>query len=253
MPRAAPIELPVLYRDDDCVVINKPAGLLVHRSDIARDVKEFAVQILRNQLGCRVYPIHRLDRPTSGVLLFGLNPDASRSLNEAFQSEETTKDYLAVVRGWTDEAGVIDHPLVEPHGYARSEGKKKPAQQAVTAYRRLDTAEVPHAVGRYPTARYSLLRVTPKTGRRHQIRRHMKHIFHHLIGDTSYGDGRHNQFFRDELGCGRMLLAAVHLAFTHNGKGISVDAPVGAEFGAILDHLGWTEAVPAAWRCGVDA
>ena len=119
--------------------------------------------------------------------------------------------------------------------------RNKTPREAVTAYRRLATVEMPVAVGRYATARYSLLRIVPRTGRKHQIRRHMKHIFHPVIGDTSYGDGRHNQFFREQLGSRRLLLAATGLGWQHphTGRRVSVSAPLDADFQKLVRRLDW--------------
>lgn len=186
----------ILYRDDTLVAVNKPAGLLVHRSAIDHHETRYALQIVRDQLGRRVYPVHRLDKPTSGILVFALDQDTARRMTKLFAEGAVEKTYLAVVRGYTDEAGTIDYALEEQLDRMTDNKalRDKPAQPAVTHYRRLGIAELPFAVGRYPTARYSLLRVSPKTGRKHQIRRHMKHIFHPVVGDTSHGDGRHNAF-----------------------------------------------------------
>lgn len=199
--------LKILYQDAHYVAIDKPPGLLVHRSPISRD-QVFALQTLRDQLGRWVYPVHRLDRATSGVLVFGLSAESARRLVEQFESREVTKEYLAVARGWVDESGMIDHPVADEDGNGV-------AQAALTRYRRLATIELPFAVDRYPSSRYSLLSAMPETGRRQQIRKHFKHISHHLIGDTTHGNGRHNRFFRDHFGIQRLLLMSRRLDFRH--------------------------------------
>ena len=211
--------LTILYQDMHYVAIDKPPGLLVHRSPISRD-RIFALQTLRDQIGRRVYPIHRLDRATSGVLVFGLSAEAASRLAGMFGSREVDKAYLAVARGWVDPAGLIDHPL-------RDEDGAGPAQTARTRYRRLATVELPCAVDRYPSARYSLVRVEPETGRRQQIRKHFKHISHHLIGDTNHGNGRHNRFFREHYRIHRLLLMCRSLRFSHpyDGTLTSIGAP----------------------------
>jgi len=152
-----------------------------------------------------------------------------------FESREVTKKYLAVVRGWTDEAGTID--------YALREEKHKEAQHAVTHYRRLATVELDIAVGRYPKARYSLVEVMPQTGRMHQIRKHFAHIFHPLVGDTTYGEGRHNRLFREHFGCERLLLHASELGFVHpySGTPLSIRAPLPPELAALFTRLGWPD------------
>lgn len=205
------MQLPILHRDDHLVAIHKPSGLLVHRSPISQD-RVFVLQTLRDQLGQRVYPVHRLDRATSGVLLFGLDPVSARALATQFESQKVSKTYRALARGWVDERGRIDHPL-------RDEEGSRGSQSAVTRYRCLHRVELPHAVDRYPTARYSLVEIEPLTGRRQQIRKHFKHISHHLIGDTTHGNGRHNRFFRDHFGIHRLMLTAQQLIFTHPVSG----------------------------------
>ncbi|WP_020161414.1 MULTISPECIES: tRNA pseudouridine(65) synthase TruC [Methylobacter] len=233
----------ILYQDDHFVAIDKPAGLLVHRSEIDRRETRFAVQILRDQLGRHVFPVHRLDKPTAGVLLFALNSDAARAMTAVFMGDGIGKTYLAVVRGHTAETDTIDYPLKEELD-KMTDAKAdpdKPAQAAVTHYQRLATTELPHAVGRYPTCRYSLLRITPETGRKHQIRRHMKHIFHPIVGDTTHGDGRHNDFFRNHFDCHQLLLAATGLTFTHpySGAAVNITAPLDQAYNRVIAELGW--------------
>lgn len=237
----APLE--ILYKDEALVAVNKPAGLLVHRSMIDRHETEFALQLVRDQIGQRVYPFHRLDKPTSGVLVFGLNAEIGRQMTELFTTRAVEKQYLAVVRGYTVEEGLIDYPLKEQlDRIADAQADTdKAAQPAVTGYRRLNTIELPHPVGPYQTARYSLVALTPQTGRKHQLRRHMKHIFHPIVGDTTHGDGRHNQLFRDEFDCHRLLLAATRLSFVHpvSGERLVIEARPGPLFERILDRFGW--------------
>jgi len=242
----------IIYLDNHFVVVNKPSGLLVHRSEIDRRETQFALQIVRDMIGQRVYPVHRLDKPTSGVLLFALTPNDAKEMMYLFANGAVEKRYLAIVRGYTPECENIDYPLKEQldrmtDGKAR---KDKPAQAAVTLYRRLATVELPHAVGRYPTSRYSLLEVTPKTGRKHQIRRHMKHIFHPLVGDTTHGDGKHNQFFRDHFNCHRLLLSAISLSFIHpvSEKQIVLNAPLDESFSQVIMQLGWEDSVKQVFQ-----
>ncbi len=235
--------LPILYQDETLIAVNKPAGLLVHRSEIDRHETRFAMQLVRNQIGQHVYPLHRLDKPTAGVLLFALTPEIARSMMEQFASHNVHKRYLAVVRGYTEEAAVIDYPLKEALDKMtdRQAQQDKPAQPAVTEYHRLATVELPYAVGRYGSARYSLLRLTPRTGRKHQIRRHMKHIFHPIIGDTSHGDGKQNDFFRQQFNCQRLLLAATELEIIHptTHQPLLIQAPLDVDYQQIIDTFGW--------------
>lgn len=226
----------ILLQDEWLCAINKPPGIMVHRSKIGSD-REFVLQKLRDQLGRHVWPLHRLDRATSGVLLFALDPETAKQVGQAFMDRRIDKGYLAVVRGWTDEAGAIEHPL------ARHKGAEPRA--AMTRYERLATCELPIPIGGFETARYSLVEASPATGRRHQIRRHFKHISHHLIGDTTYGDGRHNRLFREHLQCHRMLLHASRLAFEHpwEGRRIDLAAPLESEFAEVAEAIfGWPEA-----------
>jgi tRNA pseudouridine65 synthase len=242
--------LEILFRDDHFVAVNKPAGLLVHRSDLDRHETAFALQMVRDQVGRHVYPVHRLDRPTSGVLLFALSPDAARRAADAFDSDVVRKTYLAVVRGVTAEEAVIDYPLPELFDrYATSGGMGGEAKEAVTAFRRLALVELPFAMGKFPTARYSLLEVRPLTGRRHQIRRHLKHVFHPIIGDTTYGEGRHNRLFRNELGCSRMLLHAAELTLPHpwSGETVTITAPLDEGFADLILRLGVKSSLPIGW------
>jgi len=225
--------LTILYRDDDYIAVDKPAGLQVHRSWISEENEQFLLQRLRDQIGRRVYTIHRLDRPTSGVILFALSSEAARAMCSVFEERRVEKFYLAVVRGYSDAEGHIDYPLrEEPH---------KPEQEAITDYRTLATVELPIAVGRYNSARYSLVEIKPLTGRSRQIRKHFHHIFHPLIGDTSHGEGRHNRLFRDHFSVHRLLLHAWKLSLPHpvSGERLTIIAPLPEEFERLMREFGW--------------
>jgi len=210
-------QLEILYKDEYLVAINKPSGLLVHKSMIDRHEIYFAMKMLRDQIGQWVYPIHRLDKPTSGVLLFALDKHTAKLMNEQFSESKIQKTYIAVVRGYTDEKGLIEYALsVKLDKIAdKKSSADKEAQEAITEYERLATVEVPHAVGRYDKTRYSLVKLSPKTGRKHQLRRHMKHLSHHMLGDTKYGRGEHNKMIREKYNCHRLLLHARLLQITH--------------------------------------
>ena len=229
-------ELEILYRDEHYVAINKPGGLLVHRTRIAEEDKRFALQMLRNQLGQHVYPVHRLDRQTAGVLVFALNSEAAGKLRQVFDEQQTEKIYLAVARGYTPEAATIDNPIKPDKDHQHKE-----AQDAVTHYRRLATVELPIAVGRYQTARYSLVEIQPETGRMHQIRKHFAHIRHYLIGDKRHGDWRHNLMFKEQLHCTNMLLLARRLTFVHpyTKQPITIQAPLPEYFIDLFNRFGW--------------
>lgn len=217
--------LPIIFQDEHLVIIDKPAGLLVHRTALARGERWFAMQMLRDQIGQHVFPIHRLDRPTSGLLVFALNADIARLMGEQLASREVQKTYHAVVRGYLPAEGRVDYPLKEELDAVadRLAQQDKDAQEAITDYRTLKQIELPVAVSKkHATSRYSLVELTPKTGRKHQLRRHMAHLRHPIIGDTNHGDGRHNRFFREHFDCHRLLLAATGLRFQHPVTGQTV-------------------------------
>ena len=233
----------VLYQDDHYVVVNKPAGLLVHRSAIDTRAQVFAVQKTRDLIGKHVYPVHRLDKPTSGVLLFGLSPEAARAASQLFERCEIKKIYRAVVRGYVDQESVIDYPLswIPETKKEKKRGTAKEAKDAITHFSLLESIELPYPVGPYETSRYSLVELFPKTGRKHQLRRHMKHISHPIIGDTRYGDWRHNRSIAARYHCPRMLLHATSLHFIHprTEEETTVVAPMDQQFTYILNQMGF--------------
>ncbi len=237
------ISLPILYQDEHLVAVNKPAGLLVHRTNLDRHETENAMHIVRNQLGQWVYPFHRLDKATSGVLLFALDKETARRMTQSFTDGTVGKSYLAVVRGFTEEFERIDHPLKDQWDRMidQNADRDKPGKESVTEYRRLAAVELPYPVGRYATARYSLIKASPLTGRNHQIRRHLKHIFHPVIGDTAFGDGKHNDFFRKQFDCHRLLLHAREIEFVHPYAGLllTIEAPLDNVFNDLLEALQW--------------
>lgn len=238
-------EIPILYMDDQLVVIDKPAGMLVHRSDIDRHETVFVLQQLRNQLGRHVYPVHRLDKPTSGILVFGLDSESASSLAEQFALRQIDKGYWLVCRGYAQDSGEVDYPLVPRDDFQsrrkkRGEEKiKQPPQDAVTEFTTLARTEIPVCIDKYPSSRYSLVKAEPKTGRKHQIRRHFKHLAHPIIGDVRYGKGTHNRYFAEQLGCERLLLHAQSLTFSHplTGEHIRVECMPGGEFASVLEQL----------------
>ncbi len=236
--------IPILYQDAACIAVCKPAGMLVHRSSIARHETVFLMQTLRDQIGRHVFPVHRLDRPTSGAMLFAFDAPTARTLSQQFETRKVAKTYWAVVRGWTNDAGRIDYPLKElldPIADALSDPDKA-AQSAVTDYRTLARAELPFITqARHATSRYSWLEITPHTGRKHQIRRHLKHIFHPIIGDTSHGDLRQNHAVAAFCGNQRLLLHARSLTFTSPNSGRSVTAIAGPDddWLRVITAFGW--------------
>ncbi len=226
-----------LYRDPWLLAVHKPAGLLVHRSPIDRHETEFALQYARAMNGGEhVYPVHRLDRPTSGVLVFARDAQTASVLGKALMAGEVAKTYLAMVRGWTPEQGLIDHPLREEPEDRRRKDEPQPVREARTRYRRLAITEIPVEIEGHPTSRYSLVELTPETGRRHQLRRHMKHISHPIIGDANHGRGRHNRYFAERFGQGRLMLAATGMSFSHplSGQTLHLRAAPEASFLQVL-------------------
>lgn len=226
----------ILFQNDRLVVINKPPGILVHRSHLSRE-RTVVLQALRDQLAQRLYPVHRLDRATSGVLLFALDPDTAHALNQVFTAQAVEKRYLAIVRGWPDPPeGSVDRPV--------RDDARDSHRDALTLYRRLATAELPIANRRHQSSRYALMALTPKSGRRHQLRIHMERISHPIIGDTTHGDGEHNRLFRQHLDAHRMMLHASHLSMQDPGnshKTLAFHAPLRGEFAHALKQLDWQE------------
>ena len=224
--------LEILYQDDHLIAINKPHGLLVHRSPIASDASEFALQLLRDQLNQRVFPAHRLDRKTGGVLLFALSKDVERLMQRQFSDNHVDKKYLAIVRGYTDDAGEIDYPLRKENGTL---------QEAFTRYKTLARAELNVALGAHPTSRYSLVEANPATGRMHQLRKHFSHIFHPIIGDRTHGCNKQNKLFKERWELDTMLLHAVQLSFQHPVTKTQVDisAPLQSEYLRMIALMGW--------------
>lgn len=236
------MELDILYQDDELVAINKPAGMLVHRSWLDKHETVFAMQTLRDQLGQHVFPIHRLDRPTSGVLLFALNSEMARLMSLQFELHQISKSYLAIVRGYLLGEGRVDYPLkVQLDKIADKFSQEKDAQAAITDYRSLANIEMPFAAGKFPTARYSLVQLFPQTGRKHQLRRHLKHLFHPIIGDTNYGDLHQNRAFTANTGGDRLFLHANQLQFIHpkTQQKIIINAPLDPQWRRIFLQFGW--------------
>ena len=222
----------VIHADAYLAVVDKPAGLMAHASAMARGEEDFLVDRLRGQFGKPVHLVHRLDRATSGCLLIAFDRETAGALGRSFMSRDVTKDYLAVCRGWPEAELLVDYPLDGGPG----KPEKKPA---ITRFMRIATAEIATPSAQHPSSRYALLQCSPQTGRYRQIRRHLKHLSHHLIGDSSHGDGRHNRSFR-MMGVHRMLLHAWRLAFVHPVTGVAIDcvAAPDREFLKALQRLG---------------
>jgi tRNA pseudouridine65 synthase len=224
----------ILHIDEHIVVVNKPAGIPVHRSRLVNDGDVYLIDQIRALVDGPLHLIHRLDRATSGVLLIGRNSEVAGTLGRQFMQRDVEKTYLAVCRGWPEETGEIDYSLPG----VRENSDRKPA---LTRWRRLASIEVPIAINRYPQQRYALVEVSPETGRYRQIRRHFAHLRHPLIGDTSHGRTEHNRLFKQYYSVHRLLLHARRLQFDHpvNEQRISIEAPLDAEFAGLLERFGW--------------
>jgi tRNA pseudouridine65 synthase len=226
------LKLEILYQDDYLVAINKPNGLLVHRTKMASDATEFALQKLRDQLDKQVYPCHRLDRKTSGLLLFALNESTNSLMQLQFSEGKINKRYLAIVRGFAPTEGLIDYPLKKDNG--------KP-QDAITKYKTVDRAEMKIPFAGHTTSRYSLLEVEPLSGRMHQIRKHLAHIFHPIIGDRPHGCNKQNKLFKEKWNMMSMMLHASSITFSHpiTNEKINIIAQPSEEFLRTSQFLGF--------------
>jgi tRNA pseudouridine65 synthase len=224
--------LEIVYQDEHLIAINKPHGLLVHRSSIANDAKEFALQLLRDQVGRHVSPVHRLDRKTGGLLLFAFEKDVEIALHQLFQNGQVIKKYLAVLRGHSPDGLDIDYPLAKENGTI---------QEAFTSFTTLKRAELAVPFGKHETSRYSLIEATPTTGRMHQLRRHFAHIFYPIIGDRKHGCNKQNKLFKEQWDMTTMLLHASELQFKHpvTSETIQLKANIGSEFERVNQLMKW--------------
>ncbi len=233
--------LRIVFQDENYVAVFKPAGLVVHRCKMTQPHEPILLQTLRDQLNQFVYPVHRLDRPTAGLILFGLSGAAASKMVEQFTQRKVTKHYQALVRGFAPETGVIDRPLQEKSGEEFNPGRTIdfPIQEAVTHYDVLARYQVPWPIGTFEESRFSLLEIRPLTGRWHQIRRHLNHIAHPVIGDHRHGDHRYNQMVFGQTGVYRMLLTAMRLDFRHpyTGELHSTLVSRGSEFDRVVDEM----------------
>ncbi len=230
------------------VAVYKPPGMLVHRQHRSQ-TGPFLLQWLRDRLGMRVFPIHRLDKPTSGLMVFGLCPESAAALSTQFRETLVEKLYLAIVRGHLHDDGLIDYAL-KPVRDRLSSRLSNEAQDARTRYRVLGRSELPTPVGRYSTARYSLLELAPETGRRNQLRRHMKHLFHPVLGDRKYGDRDHNRF-QEELGFRMLALCSIGLSVNHptTGERLELFSAPNPEWLQMAEALGFNPPLCSSRSC----
>ena len=245
LPRCSPCQsapvlhgsLQLLHLDEHLAVVNKPAGWLVHASPIDRGERRIVLQALRDQLGRAVWPLHRLDKGTSGALAFALDPDTARTIGRAFDSGHgVRKTYRAIVRGWPGLEQLIDHPLTRMAD--DQSGSREPVQAAQTRLYRMRQGTVPIADQRHDQIRIAEVQLQPLTGRRHQLRRHMKHIAHPIIGDATHGKGPLNRSLAAHLGVSRLWLHAASLELPPiiDRPPIRVEAPSGDEW-RVWDRL----------------
>jgi tRNA pseudouridine65 synthase len=252
--------LTILYQDEYLVAIDKPSGLFVHRSFMDKDEIYFALQLVRDQIGKYIYPVHRLDRPTSGVLLFALTKEVAQKLNEAFANKsasggvseennetELTKTYYALVRGHlpiNEQAELIDYPLKEKLDKLgdKNVSRDKAPQSAQTYYQVIKQASLPIALGKFDSVRYSLVKLLPITGRRHQIRRHLAHLRFPILGDINYGDNKQNPFFIQHFGFKRLMLIAKSLSFIHpiTKQKLTITAEFDQQWQTLFAELNWS-------------
>lgn len=233
--------LHVLYQDEHLIAVFKPAGLIVHRSKMTLPHEPVLLQALRDQIGQFVYPVHRLDRPTAGIVLFGLHSEAAARMVQRFTDRQISKYYQALVRGYTDDTFVVDRPLQDKFGEEWEPGStdENPYQEARTEFQCLGRFNVPWESNGFPSSRYSLLEIKPITGRWHQIRRHLNHVANPVIGDHRHGDHRHNQMMHQKTGVYRMLLTAVRVDFRHpyTDEILTIASGRGSEFDKAIEAL----------------
>lgn len=221
------MHLEIIHEDEHLIAINKPHGLLVHKTPLAKDATEFALQILRDQIGYRVYPAHRLDRKTSGVLLFTKDNKTNSEIQKLFRDRQVHKCYLAIVRGYLIESGQIDYALEHNDSI----------KEAQTEYSPIERYEINVPLNGLPTSRYSLVELIPATGRFHQLRKHMAHIFHPIIGDRPHGCNKQNKLWKEKLGISQMLLHASTISFPWQGQEIEIRAQLSPEFNSAMKLL----------------
>lgn len=237
-------EIDIIYQDEQFLAVNKPAGLLVHKSNIDKYETRYLLQELRDQTGKYLYPVHRLDKPTSGLILFALDSQTASLLQQQIEDNTAKKDYLLICRGYCPTSGTINHPL-KPIDEFKSKRKTlkepKPAKNAITTYTRLNTIELPVCIDKYPSSRYSLVKARILTGRQHQIRRHFKHLSHPIIGCPKYGKSIHNHYFSQQLETPRLLLHSYQLTIKKpsTDEEIILTAPLAGSFKNLIDRFNW--------------
>ena len=222
----------IIYLDENIIAINKPYGYFVHKTSLDATSSKILMKLLRDQIGQYVYPVHRIDRKTTGVLLYALDKDTQVKINKSFEERQTDKSYIAICRGFLPDSGTIDYDLLTESG--------KP-QQAITQYTTLEKVEIEVQSGKFKTSRYSLVQFNPVTGRMHQIRRHASHIFHPIIGDRPHGCNKQNKLFLENYNLIEMMLHAhkISIIHPHTKEKLNIEANFSAEFLRIANLLGF--------------
>lgn len=199
----------VLFEDDYCLIVNKPNNVLVHHSYYSRNIKDDSLlQLLRKQFeGSNFFPVHRLDRKTSGIIVLAKDKTYVSKFQALFTSDSIQKKYYALVRGFCEAAGRIDSRVKNPDTGVYKE--------ALTLYKTISQITLNIPVQPYDTSRYSVLEFEPKTGRMHQLRKHANKMAHPIIGDHKYGNRHHNQMFESNFDLDLLFLHAHSLSFTH--------------------------------------
>lgn len=216
--------LPILFSDSHFTIINKPPGMLVHRTSIADDTAPVALQLLRDQLERTVFPVHRIDRPTSGIVIFAHTPEITKLLQDQLAAKDARKQYTALVRGWMIEPVDCDRDVKNDRGMLK---------EAFTRFVPVEHFELALPTNRYPTARFTIVEAFPETGRWHQIRQHLAQLRHYIINDRVHGDGKQNKIFTQQLQLNELFLHARNLTFTHpvTGEVLMVEAPFPEHWG----------------------
>lgn len=224
----------IIYEDEYFVAINKPNNFLVHQSHYARNIIEpTLLDVLKIQLTYPLYPLHRLDRKTSGMLLLLKNKQYVSQFQKLFTTNNITKTYFAIVRGFSNPSGKIDSPV--------KNDDTSIYKNALTHYKTINTIELNIPVYPYEKSRYSLMKLAPETGRMHQLRKHLNKISHPIVGDYKYGDRFHNRMFEDNFNCNYLFLHASNIAFVHpiTKQSILLKAKFPADWNKIFSTFNW--------------
>lgn len=224
-------KIEIVYQDNDLIAVAKPHGMLVHKSPIAADATEYALQLTRDLVGQHLHPLHRIDRKTYGVLLFATTRAVAASMREIWSDRGVDKAYYAIVRGWVPDDRTIDHPVYND---------KRQPKDAISTMQVVHHYEIDLPHGPHNTSRYTLVRLSPLTGRYHQLRQHMNHLRHPILGDRPHGCNKQNRLWLNSYGVQHMMLWAERLSFIHpvTSNAVVIAAPPSVQWTMVLDILG---------------